>query len=252
MEQTAAFGDRAQKPFTGRERIRRFKRHHLAVLMLPIIVTACVSTKMPATSTPLFDGMSLAGWVMLNGSLPDPRAWQAKDGLILQVSRERSLGDLMTLRCYTNFDLSLEWRLEKGGNSGILYRVAPTPGVPAWHSGIEYSLLDDANYPAATGKPKQHSGAAFDLYPPTTSVLRTTGEYNQARIKLYHGRVTHWLNGAEVANFEIGSADWRRALAVSKFADIPVFAKTNCGRIVLQNHGDPVQFRALQITDLGL
>jgi len=214
-------------------------------------LAACVSVGKPGAAVSLFDGTSLTGWTMVDGRPPDPRAWRAQDGLIAQVSRERPFGDLMTDRCYTDFDLSLEWRLEKGGNSGIIYRVAPRSDKPAWQSGIEFSLLDDANYPSAAGKPKQHSGAAFDLFAPAAHAELPAGQFNLARIRVVAGYAEQWLNGVEVVRFKIGAAGWRRALAASKFVGFPKFGEAECGHIVLQNHGDPVQFRNLRIVDLS-
>ncbi|HKG91305.1 MAG TPA: DUF1080 domain-containing protein, partial [Gemmatimonadaceae bacterium] len=69
---------------------------------------------------PLFDGQTLAGWRGYKEQGP-PAGWAVKNGAIV---REAEAGDLITEETFGNFELSLEWMISKGGNSGILYRVS--------------------------------------------------------------------------------------------------------------------------------
>ncbi|NIB38216.1 DUF1080 domain-containing protein [Pseudomaricurvus alkylphenolicus] len=226
----------------------------LKILLLVImsgLLSACLSSAQNPVSSkwqPLFDGRTLNGWQAMEGkSLKN--VWAAQDGTLALVTDQRSAGDIMTEQKYTDFELYLEWKLDKGGNSGILYRVADDRDL-AWKTGMEYQLLDDANYPRAADKPHWLAGSVFDLYAPNTAVVKAAGEYNSTRIVVLGNRVEHWLNGHRIVAYNLDSADWRQRLERSKFNKLPGFGRQPEGHIVLQNHGDPVWYRNIRIREL--
>ncbi|MFM9032129.1 MAG: DUF1080 domain-containing protein, partial [Opitutaceae bacterium] len=74
--------------------------------------------------------------------------------------------------------------------------------------------------------------------------------WNQLRLRVQGGRVQSWLNGSLTVDAEIGSRDWNERVAASKFAPHPQVAKSPSGVIVLQDHNNPVWFRAIRIRRL--
>jgi len=190
---------------------------------------------------PLFDGESLQGWRGYHD--PDlPNGWSAEDG-VLHFSGGN--GDLVTIEEFSNFELSLEWRVSPGGNSGILY-LAALGQEQIYMSAPEMQVLDDQVH-VDGGNPLTSAGAAYGLYPAPRGVVRPAGEWNQARVRVDNGHVEHWLNGQKIVDYVIGSPDWLQRVADSKFADWPAYGQASSGHIGLQDHGDEVWFRDIKI-----
>lgn len=156
-------------------------------------------------------------------------------GGISLVSRER----------FGDFDLSLEWRLPVGGNSGVMYRVTEEDAAP-WQSGPEMQLLDDANHPDGR-VPETSCGALYGLYAPRAVPTCAPGLYNIARISVHGSRVEHWLNGVRVLACDLASDEFQARVGRSKFKRFPQFARRREGHLVLQHHGGEVSFRNIRI-----
>lgn len=193
----------------------------------------------------LFDGQTTKGWRGY-GRRDFPRQhWKVIDDCLVRTGPG---GDIVTADEFGDFELSLEWRISAGGNSGIFYRVDESKGAP-WATGQEMQVLDNAEH--ADGRnPKTSAGANYALYAPERDVTRPVGLFNEARIVARGQHVEHWLNGVKIAAFEIGSADWNERVAHSKFADLPHFGRVERGHIVLQDHGDRVGYRNIKIRPL--
>ncbi|HEX7897462.1 MAG TPA: DUF1080 domain-containing protein [Planctomycetota bacterium] len=197
----------------------------------------------------LFDGTSTSGW---RGYKKEgmPAGWKAVDGVLARVAGGaggKGAGggdDIVTLEEFENFELSLEWKLVPGGNAGILYRVVEQAAT-SWHEAPEMQVLDDAKWP--TRDKRQLAGACYDLYAPSKAVVKPAGEWNQARLKVDGSKVEHWLNGEKIVEYEIGSEDWNKRVAASKFKDKPLFAKAAKGRICVQDHSDRGEYRNIKI-----
>ncbi len=192
----------------------------------------------------LFDGRSLDGW---RGYRKDavPDGWRVVDGAITRVA---SGGDLITRDVFADFELTLEWKVAPGGNSGIMYRVTED-GAHAYETGPEMQVLDGERH--ADGRsPLTSAGAVYGLYPAREGAVKPAGEWNAARIVAHGSRIEHWLNGMEVARYEIGSADWEARVAGSKFREWPRYGRAGAGHIALQDHGDTVAFRNIRIREL--
>jgi Domain of Unknown Function (DUF1080) len=170
------------------------------------------------------------------------------EGEMLRTVAEAEPIDLITLKQYRNFDLSLEWRLARGGNSGILYRVTECQPY-SWQSGPEMQLLDDAHHPDGR-LPETAAGALYGILAPWRNVVRPSGCFNTARIVVRHSQVEHWLNDELVLTFDLNSVAFAAGMARSKFKDLPGFAREARGHIALQHHGDVVWFRCLRIRPL--
>ena len=157
-------------------------------------------------------------------------------------------GDIMTKETYSDFELQVDWRIEEGGNSGIMFRVTTGDEAP-YMSGPEFQILDDEAH--ADGSSELTSaGALYGLYPATGKKPRAAGTWNKSRIIVEGNKITHFLNGTKVVDAEIGSDDWNKRLAESKFKDWEKFAKATEGHICFQDHGDPVRFRNIRIKRL--
>lgn len=189
----------------------------------------------------LFDGKTTKGWHNYKKTGP-VEGWQVVDGALV---RQGKGGDLVSDEEFSDFELSLEWKLPLGGNSGIFYR-APEDAAAIWHHAIEYQLLDNtAHADGANGK--RTAGSAYDLYAPVRDVTKPIGEWNETRIVARGNHIEHWLNGTKLLEFEIGSPDWAERYAASKFKPYPEFGKTRKGKISLQDHGDVASFRNIRI-----
>lgn len=189
----------------------------------------------------LFDGRSLAGWRGYNRSeLPD--GWVVENGTLARVGPG---GDIITESQYGDFELSLEWKVEAGGNSGVFYR-AEEGHEWIYQSAPEMQILDDAGHRDG-GDPLTSAGANYGLHPAPRGVVRAAGQWNEARIVADGDRVEHWLNGVKIVEYELGSRDWEERVAASKFAEWPPYGRARRGHIGLQDHGDPVWFRNVKI-----
>lgn len=211
----------------------------------------------------LFDGSSFAGWRGLGRSSVPEGHWVVLEGCIKKVATKNvplqedgqplGGGDLMTEERFRDFELSFEWKVTPGGNSGVKYNVSEelsTRHPPSYAAlGFEYQVLDDDLHPDAE-VPSHRAGSLYDLLAAENKVLRTVGEFNRARVVLHGTRGEHWLNGVKVLEFDLASAEMRERLQASKYRSIAGFADRRSGHIVLQDHTDEVWFRNLKIRPL--
>ncbi len=194
----------------------------------------------------LFDGESLDAW---RGYRTDsvPGGWSAEAGL-LTFDPEDGRGDLVSRDQYQDFELTLEWMISEGGNSGIFFRVSEDYAAP-WETGPEMQVLDDARHPDGRN-PLSSAGANFALHAPPAGISRPAGEWNRVRILVDGNQVRYWLNDELAVEYVLGSEDWEERVAASKFAHMPGYGRESAGHIVLQDHGDPVWYRNLKVRRL--
>src|SRR5439155_14189061 len=210
----------------------------------------------------LFDGRTLTGWRGLGYDTVPTAHWVVVDGAIKKIAsgnvprvadvRPAVGGDLMTVDSFADFELSFEWKVTPGANSGVKYNVSEAMSVSPPHSalGFEYQILDDDRH--EDGKLPSHRAAAlYDLIAPNEKKhLRPVGEWNRSRIVFRGNHGEHWLNGEKVVEFELGTAHMDSLLAASKYKTIPGFGNRRRGHIVLQDHGDEVYFRDIKVRPL--
>lgn len=192
---------------------------------------------------PLFDGRTTAGWHAFGGG-PPGAGWQVVDGTL---ARTAQAGDIVTDEEFGSFELELEWKVGPGGNSGIFFNVVEDPSLQyVWQSGPEMQVLDNALH--ADGRnPLTAAGSNYALHAPVRDVTRPVGQWNAARLVVRGDHVEHWLNGEKLLEYELGTAEWQRLVAASKFAQMPRYGRARRGHIALQDHGDPVAFRNIRI-----
>jgi hypothetical protein len=202
------------------------------------------TTAQEAKTTPLCDGKSLTGWVGRDGKPVTGDGWKVEEGNV--IHRAAKAGDLYTEKEYADFELSWDWKIRAGGNSGVKYRVT-TYGKELL--GPEYQMLDNATH--ADGKLETHrSGCIYDFFPAPTAKAKTPGEWNQSKIVVKGGKFEHWLNGELVCSADTASEAWKTAWAKSKFKKQATWAQNPKGKIMLQDHGDEAWFKNLQIREL--
>jgi hypothetical protein len=190
----------------------------------------------------LFDGQTKEGWRNY-GKDAISNGWQVKDDALVRASN--GAGDIITEEEYGNYELSLEYRISPGGNSGIMFGVQEIDGPP-WHTGPEIQIQDNKE-----GHDPQKSGWLYQFYKSDADATKPAGEWNQIRFVFQDdGKSALWLNGVKYYEFEKGSEEWKEKLAKSKFAGMPKFAQFNKGHICLQDHGDEVAYRNIKIKPL--
>lgn len=203
----------------------------------------------------LFDGKTLNGWHTFNHDKVLDGCWSVYNGEITFKLNPQHIGrgDLVTDDEFENFDFRLEWKVDKGSNSGIFFGVKE--GIEyGWASstGVEMQILDNIDG-ADRHDPTHLAGAMYDLIDcQTTSTPKPAGEWNQVRIVKDNGQVTFWLNQIITAKVDMNSETWKDLVRNSKFngantyngADFGKFSK---GKISLQDHFDTVFFRNIKI-----
>jgi hypothetical protein len=204
----------------------------------------------------LFDGESTKGW---RGAYMDgfpAKGWQIEDGKISVLPSEGhesgNGGDIVTLDQYKAFDLSFDFRLTPGANSGVKYFVTLTEKNEGSAIGLEYQVLDDSLHPdAKLGRDGDRTLASlYDLIPAAKQrrFIHPVGQWNTGRIIVYpNNHVEHYLNGIKVLEYERGSEAFRALVAVSKYKVWPGFGEAPQGHILLQEHGGAVSYRSIKI-----
>ncbi len=200
----------------------------------------------------LFNGRDLSNWRSFGGGAA-PSTWTVRDGTLLLTKADGKMSgtDLVTADRYGAFELTLDWKVEKGGNSGVLYLARNVEGAPLlYQSGLEMQVLDDAGH--SDGKiPTHRAGALYDMTVPPAGVARPAGSWNHARLLVEKGRIRQWLNGTPTADVSYGDEAWRQRVAGSKFAKMAHFGTFDSGVIGLQDHGEPVAFRNIKLRRIG-
>ena len=165
------------------------------------------------------------------------------------LSKDGPVDDLVTEQNFGNFELQLEWKIGKAGNSGIFYRGTREYDHVYW-SGPEYQLLDDANAP--DGKSRlTAAAAAYAIYPSPAGIVLPFEHWNKTRILVRGNHVEHWLNGHKVVEYELKSDDWKSRVAASKFAAYPNYGLAPTGLIGLQgDHPGALAIRGIRIREL--
>jgi hypothetical protein len=218
--------------------------------------------------TVLWDGTSTDAWRSVKSESFPKRGWRVCDGVLSVLGaggeESRGGGDIITRKRYADFELTLEARLTPGANSGVkvftqpnltpIDKVTGKPAAVGSAIGMEFQLLDDERHPdAKLGRDGNRTiGSLYDLIPAAKGKhAAPIGQWNKVRILSKGKSVTFWLNGGKTVEFERGSDAFRAAVAASKFRDIEGFGEWADGHILLQDHGDQVEFRNILIREIS-
>jgi hypothetical protein len=195
---------------------------------------------------PIFDGETLKGWTNGAGKALEEGGWTAEKGVLALAGKG---GSIYTEKEYSDFEFRFEWKISKAGNSGVKYRVTKYGNQLL---GPEYQVLDDANHPDGKNGGIRQSASLYDFLEadPDKKKLKPVGKWNSSRIVVKGLHLQHFLNGEKVIEITVGSDQWKELHAKSKFKGKPDFAKNPKGRIMLQDHSDPVSYRKLEVRQL--
>lgn len=208
----------------------------------------------------LFDGKSTDGWRNYQkDSISD--GWKVVDGALVRSGN--GAGDIISTDQFEDFELALEYRISKGGNSGVMLRVTEE-GAKPWHSGPEVQIQDNID-----GHDGQKAGWLYQLYKPTKpdwarmfenqvgfkspevdDATYPAGEWNHLYLRISKQGCEVCMNGVSYYKFLYGGEDWDQRVAKSKFAKLAGFAKAAKGHICLQDHGNEVAFRSIKIREI--
>lgn len=210
----------------------------------------------------LSEAEKLAGWELLfDGQSADnfrnfrkdglSEGWVVEEGAL--VRKQRGAGDIVTKEQYSAFELMLDYKITKAGNSGLMFHVTEDENTP-WKTGPEIQIQDNVD-----GRDPQKSGWLYQLYQPpadpatgqTVDATRPVGEWNRLHVLITPNQSEINMNGVRYARFQKGSEDWNKRVAASKFKEFANFGKPTTGHISLQDHGDEIAFRNIKIRDLS-
>ena len=202
----------------------------------------------------IFDGKTSTGWRGYNKTAFPEKGWEVVDGTLhcLETGTGEAGfgGDIIYDRKLSNFELSLEWKIGVGGNSGIFILAQELPNEPIYKSSPEMQVLDNEKHPDARlgVNGNRMSGSLYDLIPAVPQNTKPAGEWNQVRILVYQGTVVYTQNGANVVEYHLWTEDWKKMVANSKFKDWEWFVNpAKEGYIGLQDHGSDVWFRNIKL-----
>jgi len=205
----------------------------------------------------LWDGKTTEGWRSARSTAFPTKGWVIDNGILKVLSSEgkesANGGDIVTVKKYKNFKLSVDFKITPGANSGIKYFVDTELNKGEGSSiGCEFQVLDDALHPDAKlgVKGNRTCASLYDLIPaPANKPMHKDG-WNTALIIVKGNHVEHWLNGVKMLEYERGNQMWRALVAYSKFKDWPNFGEAAEGNILLQDHGNEVWFKNIKIKEL--
>lgn len=203
----------------------------------------------------LFDGSSMQGWHKY-GNKPVGEAWKVVDGTIhLDASNKENwkarAGDIISDNEFENFELSLEWKVDTGANSGIIFYIHEDSAKYEWpwNTGPEMQVLDNQRHKDAQ-IPKHRAGDLYDLISCSKETVKPALEWNKAGVKCVNGKLDLYLNGENVVSTTLWDDNWKKLVAGSKFKDMKDFGTYKKGKIGLQDHGDNVWYRNVKIRKL--
>jgi hypothetical protein len=215
---------------------------------------------------------------------PPGDSFTIEDGCLKSLPKPRITEDLFTAVTFRDFELSFEWKISPGGNSGVKYRIQDhqflmedtqpkmkfenranlsfehrRPDRPAtgqdYVVGFEYQLLDNSRNADAKKGTNHQAGALYDAVPPVRDMTRPVGEWNESRLVVKGDHVEHWLNGVKVVDSSLNAPEVAAGAAARWTVGTPIYnllvkhPRTDCP-ISLQNHDTEAWFKNIKIRKL--
>ncbi len=210
----------------------------------------------------LWDGKSTNGWRGAKLDVFPDKGWEINDGVLSVLSsggaESNNGGDIVTMEAFSDFELSVDFKITEGANSGIKYYVDSNLNKGEGSAiGLEFQVLDDDKHPdAKEGKNGNRTvGSLYDLIRAENTDssrgknFKGVGQWNNARIISKNGHVEHWLNQVKVVEFDRFSQMFRALVEKSKYEKWENFGRHAEGLILLQDHGDNVSFKSVKIRE---
>jgi hypothetical protein len=239
----------------------------------------------------LFDGVSFQGWVDPNLKHPPAHAWTVQDGCIKTVPHASMREDLMTVEKFRDFEMTFDWKVAPGANSGVKYRIqdrilmdrdklrrdvpfeqaveyeyqnrpskrealGPSQAYEEYPVAFEYQVIDSVHHPDALRGPKYRAAALYGMVPPSETADRPAGEWNTSRLVVRGKHVEHWLNGVKVVDTSLDAPEVRASIE-KRWRNAPGIRALLLdqpvaeGPVALQHHVDEAWFRNIKIRRLN-
>lgn len=204
----------------------------------------------------LFDGQSFGQWRQYNGTgMTD--SWSIDNEAMKLATNPRRAGSMAGQdiiyagKQFSNFEITIDWMIERSGNSGILYYVVEEAGKPMYTYAPEVQVLDNT-YASDNALTNHLAGSLYDILPALPINAKENGQWNNIVIRVDNGKVTHTQNGVKVCEYTLWTPEWYAMVAKSKFKDWPGFnaGPAKVGYIGLQDHGYAVWYRNIKIREL--
>ena len=218
------------------------------LLTLPLAADHHQSNELTAAEkkagwTLLFDGKSTEHFRNYKKESVSPK-WEVKDGVLTLTGKGG--GDIITRKEYDSFEFTVDYRISKGGNSGLMFHVKETEATP-WRTGPEIQIQDNID-----GHDAQKAGWLYQLYRPAKGVDATkpAGEWNTLKVLITPKKCVQWMNGTKYVEYVKGSGDWDKRVAASKFSKFKNFGKATKGHLCLQDHGNVVSFKNIKVREV--
>ena len=196
----------------------------------------------------LFDGKTTDGWRGYRKPDMAGLRWVVKDGAIClppaDGSDTKGHRDIISAEKYGDFELTWQWQVQPGSNSGVKYFVVEQGDAAIGH---EYQIIDDNRHADAKVSTERQTASFYDVKPATARPTKPVGEWNTSRVLVQGNHVEHWLNDTKVLEYELGSPDILAAVQDSKFKTTAGFGTKKTGHILLQDHGDAVCYRSVKV-----
>lgn len=205
----------------------------------------------------LWDGKTTEGWRGAKLTTFPAGGWAMENGVLRVLNsngaESTNGGDIVTIKKYKNFELTVDFKITDGANSGIKYFVDTELNKGEGSSiGCEFQILDDKLHPDAKlgVKGNRMLGSLYDLIPAPTDKFFRKSDFNTARIVVKGNKVTHYLNDKITVEYERGTQMWNALVNYSKYGVWPNFGNATEGNILLQDHGNEVFFKNIKIKEL--
>jgi hypothetical protein len=196
----------------------------------------------------LFDGRTMDHWQDPGKLNPPGDAWTIEDHCLKPVSKARIEEDLVSSETYRDFELQWDWRISRGGNTGVKYRIQAFPIlvqsaaqpnaekfeakvafalqhrlfdrslIPAggkaaiYPLGFEYQMIDNAVHPDAKRGPLYQTGALYSILGPVADATGPVGGFDHSRLVVRSSHFEHWLNGKKVLDVTVNPDMLKHAL----------------------------------------
>lgn len=234
--------------------MKKIIRSILSIASIAILISCQQQKAEKSDWKPLFNEETLQGLHIYNKGNAESK-WKAVDGeLLCDPKAEGIFGDIITDQEYENFELKFDWKVNKGGNSGVLINVSEDSSYAAtFATGLEMQLLDNTNAEARHQVDSTHwAGCLYSVECiASESKPNPYEQWNNAKVKLDNGELTFWVNDRITYQGNIHSKAFQDKVANSNMKNYPAFGTFKKGKIAFQNHTDSVRFKNIRIKDLS-